>query len=145
MINRDLIERKCSLMTKDLDRLKPYREKSFDQVASNAADMAVIERLLERIITRAIDINSHLIAELGKGSEQPYTYEATFQELAQLGVYDAAFAKQIAPSAGLRNRLVHDYNDTDPQIIFASVGHALEHYAQYCAAILKFAEKKSPN
>jgi uncharacterized protein YutE (UPF0331/DUF86 family) len=37
-------------------------------------------------------------------------------------------------------KLVHEYNDTDPAIIFASVGDALKQYTHYCEAVLKFAE-----
>ncbi len=42
------------------------------------------------------------------------------------------FAREIAPSAGLRNRLVHEYNDSDQKIIYQSMGDALKQYTRYC-------------
>jgi len=62
--------------------------------------------------------------------------------LVGLGVYQENFAKKIAPSAGLRNRLVHEYNDTKEEIIYQSVGEAISQYAKYCRCILKFLSKK---
>lgn len=140
MINRDFIERKCKLIGEDLARLKPLADKQVDEVAKNDAEMALVERYLERLITRALDINQHIIAELGEGTEKVRGYEDTFYALVKYGVYDEEFAKQIAPSAGLRNRLVHEYNDTDSRIIFQSVGDALLQYTRYGEAVLNFAE-----
>ena len=42
------------------------------------------------------------------------------------------------PSAGLRNRLVHEYNDTKDEIIYRSVEDAIRQYAKYCNSILEF-------
>ena len=141
MINRNFIERKCKLIGEELKRLEPLSKKPFDEVAKSGVEMALVERYLERLITRAIDINQHIIAELGDGSEKVRGYEDTFFVLAKFGVYDENFGKQLAPSAGLRNRLVHEYNDMDEKIVFQSVGKALEQYPRYCQAILDFAEK----
>lgn len=138
MLNERFLKRKIKLIEEELIKLEPFKNKTFDEIAKQAASMAVIERYLERLITRALDINQHIIAERGDGSEKVRGYEDTFYALAKLGVYDDAFAQRLAPSAGLRNRLVHDYNNTDPKIIFSSVGDALRDYTRYCDAILKF-------
>jgi uncharacterized protein YutE (UPF0331/DUF86 family) len=82
-----------------------------------------------------------MIAELGRGDEQVRGYEDTFYILSQLGIYGEEFAKQIAPSAGLRNRLVHEYNNTRQDIIYKSVNEAVAQYVRYCDSILKFIEK----
>lgn len=89
---------------------------------------------------RAIDINQHIISVLGKGDEKVRGYEDTFHALSEPGLYDKAFAKRIAPSAGLRNRLVHEYNDTQPEIIYRSIGEATREYVEYCDFVLKFME-----
>lgn len=142
MLDRDLLQRKIKLILEDLDRLRGYKDYSFDERARDFVKEAVIERLLEKVITRAIDVNQHILSELGKGTEKIRGYEDTFHALSEFGVYDKEFAARIARSAGLRNRLVHEYNDTDPAIIFASVGEALKQYTHYCEAILKFAEEE---
>ena len=142
MLDRDLIQRKIKLILEDLDRLREYKRYSFEEIAGDFVKTAVVERLLEKVIMRALDVNRHILSELGKGPEKILGYEDTFHALSGLGVYDKEFAGRIARSAGLRNRLVHEYNDTDPAIIFASAGDAVKQYAVYCEAVLKFAEKK---
>lgn len=138
MLDKNFIQRKIKLIQEDLGRLEGLSRYTFDELAADQLKMDAVERMLEKIITRAIDINQHLIAELGRGDELIRGYEDTFYALSHLGVYGEDFAKKIAPSAGLRNRLVHEYNDTKPEIIYASVRDAIKQYAEYCDYILKF-------
>ena len=94
---------------------------------------------------RAIDINQHIVAEVGRGDEHINGYEDTFYVLSDLEIYSMEFAKKIAPSAGLRNRLVHEYNNTKEEIVYKSVGDAISQYVKYCGYILKFIEKQEKN
>jgi uncharacterized protein YutE (UPF0331/DUF86 family) len=143
MINKDLLQQKCAYIAKDLELLHPYQDKSFDEIAANPILMPFVERMLEKIVTRGIDMNRHILSEIGDGTERLLKNEDTFLALGKHSVISEELAKNIAPSAGLRNRLVHEYNDTDDRIIFLSVGKAIEQYPQYCEAILDFAEKQN--
>lgn len=87
---------------------------------------------------RAIDINQHIIAENAIGFETLRGYEDTFHVLEKLDVYPKEFSEKIAPGAGLRNRLVHGYNDTHDEIIYNSVAEAIAQYTEYCDYILKY-------
>lgn len=87
---------------------------------------------------RAIDIDQHIIAEIGKGDEKVKGYEDTFYVLSEMGIYTESFANEIAPSAGLRNRLVHEYNDTKDKIIYESIKDIIKQYTNYCRYILNF-------
>ncbi|MBI2864002.1 MAG: hypothetical protein HYX94_05520 [Chloroflexi bacterium] len=53
-------------------------------------------------------------------------------------------ALRLAPSAGLRNRLVHEYDVLGDAIIHASLGEALDLYPQYVEAILSFLARIAP-
>lgn len=141
MVNKRLLESKCDYIAKDLARLQPYAQKTFDEIAADPVLMPFIERMLERIVTRAIDINRHILSETGDGTEHLLKNEETFIALGKHAIIPEDFAKQIAPSAGLRNRLVHEYDDNDEKIIFESAGETLQEYPRYCQAILDFAEK----
>jgi uncharacterized protein YutE (UPF0331/DUF86 family) len=140
-IDIHFIRRKIKLIQENLSELDNLARFSFDEISKDRIKFLAVERLLEKIIMRAIDINQHLIAELGKGDERVRGYEDTFYMLFQLGIYSEEFAKQIAPSAGLRNRLVHEYNNTRQDIIYKSVSEAITQYVKYCDSILKFIEK----
>lgn len=142
MLNPPFIQRKIKLIQEDLSKLEPLAHLSFDTVAKDPMKYGAAERYLERIVTRAIDINRHLIAELGTGKEVARTYQDTFLRLADLNIYPEKFAQTIAPSAGLRNVLVHEYDEIDKRLVYKSVGMALSKYAKYCDFLLKFLEKQ---
>ena len=135
------IRRKIKLIQEDLSELDNLAHYSFEEITKDHIKVLAVERLLEKIIMRAIDINQHMIAELGRGDERVRSYEDTFFILSELGIYGEEFAKQIAPSAGLRNRLVHEYNNTRQDIIYKSVSEAVKQYVKYCDSILEFIEK----
>jgi uncharacterized protein YutE (UPF0331/DUF86 family) len=140
-IDIHFIRRKIKLIQEDLSELDHLAHYSFEEISKDHIKYLAVERLLEKIIIRAIDINQHMIGELGRGDERVRGYEDTFYILSQLGIYSEEFAKQIAPSAGLRNRLVHEYNNTRQDIIYKSVGEVISQYVKYCDSILKFIEK----
>ncbi|MBI4121895.1 MAG: DUF86 domain-containing protein [Parcubacteria group bacterium] len=137
MLNVRFIKRKIKLMQEDLSALS-----SLDVARRDAMDQYAAERILERLITRALDVNQHLIAELGKGSEAVRDYFQTFIRLADLGVYPRNFAELIAPSAGMRNILVHEYDEVDPEKIFETIPTALKQYTEYNQYLLDFLKKQ---
>ena len=106
-IDRELVTRKLLLITQDLDAVAPFATKPLTAFLDNRFDQAVVERMLERMIGRMIDINYHLITE--GGQPPPSDYHASFLKLGELGIVDPEFARRIARCAGLRNRLVHEY------------------------------------
>ncbi len=76
-----------------------------------------------------IDVNYHVIT--ASGHPPPADYHASFVRLAELGILEPAFAKRIARSAGLRNRLVHDYEGIDHAKVFAALVDALDDVPLY--------------
>lgn len=133
MVRREFVLRKLQLIAEDLERLVKFKDETLTSLTGDAIKLAAVERLLERIIMRAIDINEHLISELwtGEGRSTRLTYRDTFLLLAGLDVYPQEFADRIARSAGLRNILVHDYNDADRKIVHASIKSCLQDYHRY--------------
>jgi uncharacterized protein YutE (UPF0331/DUF86 family) len=98
---------------------------------------AALERYLERIINRAIDINQYLIAELAtKDTSPPLDYTETFLRLVDLGVFPPGFSKHIAKSVGTRNILIHEYNAIDYSSIYSSISDCLRDYHEYCNSML---------
>lgn len=141
MLNKQILRRKVKLIYEDIEKLRPLGDLTYKEVAKDYFKWHTAERLLERIITRAIDINRHTIAEIGTGAEKVRDHFDSFIAMGQLGVIPKALAKKIAPSTSLRNRLVHNYNDTDDRTVFNSIGDALKQYTLYCDAILTFIDQ----
>ena len=122
-IDRELVTRKMLLIARDLDELRGMLPADVDQYLQSPKDQAMVERYLERMIGRAIDINFHLITESGR--PPPADYYASFTQLAVLKILESDFAARIARAAGLRNRLVHEYNDIDQRKVFEALQSAL--------------------
>jgi uncharacterized protein YutE (UPF0331/DUF86 family) len=55
--------------------------------------------------------------------------------MAEAGALEFDLAASLAPSAGLRNRLVHEYDRIDDAIVLSAVEQTLALYPQYVAAI----------
>ena len=140
MIRREFIERKLALMAEDLERLLAFKDISLESLKADEVTLAAVERMLERIVMRAIDVNEHLIADLGTGEGRTtrLTYRETFDLLSGLGIYSKEFGERIGRSAGLRNILVHDYNDVDRTIVHASIKSCLRDYHEYVENVRVF-------
>lgn len=138
MIDKDFVQRKIALIEEEVERISEFNGLTWKDIVKNYRTQALVERLLERIIIRAIDVNEHIIAELGADVPFTRTYRETFLRLADLGVYPEEFAKKIAPSAGLRNALVHGYNTIDEQLLHRSIGEAMRDFNEYGKYILAF-------
>ena len=68
-------------------------------------------------IEAAIDICNHLISK--NNFRLPDGYKDTFIVLAEQGLIDKEFAAEnLVQMAGFRNRLVHQYWNLDPQMIY---------------------------
>lgn len=141
MLNKHFIVRKLQLIEEDLTKLQPFADKTIDQIAQQPLEQAAVERYLERIITRAIDVNNHVIAELGNVTQPVKTYRDTFLALAELKIYPKDFAEQIAPSAGLRNALIHEYDTIDQQMLEKSIKQAIVEFNDYARYVMAFIEK----
>ena len=142
MLNKDFIKRKVLLIQEEFPNLENLSKYSFEEIVSDFIKEAALERILERIIMRAVDINQHFIAELSiKETPSPKTYKETFLGLTNFKIYPQEFAEQISKSAGIRNILVHDYDVVDYGKIYSSISDCLKDYHQYCQYILDFLEK----
>ena len=143
MLRKDLVERKISLIQDDLAKLAAFARATFEEIARDDIKQAAVERMLERIISRAIDVNEHLIAALARtDTSPPKDYRETFLRLADFGVYPKPFAEQIAKSVGVRNLLVHEYDTVDQEKIYHSIKDCLTDYTRYIDHLTAFLAKQ---
>lgn len=143
MIDRDLVTRKMLLITRDLRALTPYAQKPVETYLASEIDEVVVERRLERIIGRMIDINYHLITQAG--DPPPSDYYESFTQLARINAVPAAFASRIASCAGLRNRIVHEYDDVDPARVYEALLAAVNDVPEYLGYVHRYLERPSPD
>jgi len=136
MIDRELVTRKMVLVAEDLRRLETLAARSREEYLASDIDETLAERYLERMIGRMIDVNYHILTE--SGETPPRDYFESFLALSRIGALPADFAARLAPCAGLRNRIVHAYDDLDPGRVYDALGAALADVPAYLAAIRRF-------
>ncbi|MDH5378918.1 MAG: DUF86 domain-containing protein [Gammaproteobacteria bacterium] len=129
MIDSILVNRKMSLIIQDLEALKEFAAMEYNVYMSDPINQAASERYLERIINRMIDINYHV--STAKGKAPPKDYYQSFIELGQLQILPTDFSTIIAQSAGLRNRISHDYDDLDPRLFHEAMKSAIVDIPKY--------------
>jgi len=88
-----------------------------------------------------IDINYHLLTETGH--PPPADHYVSFTQLASLGVYGPEFARRIAACTGLRNRIVHEYDEVDPHRVHEALTTALQDVAIYLRAVQDYMNRPS--
>ncbi|MFN7852182.1 MAG: type VII toxin-antitoxin system HepT family RNase toxin [Dolichospermum sp.] len=135
MNNRDseIVLSRLRLITKYYNTLVEFNSLSLDEFLGDFRQQLIVERLLQLMTQAAIDINDHILSKLKSGKS--YTNFEAFIELGKYQILTPELAKQIAPSSGLRNRLVHEYDDIDPNQVFMAISFALQQYPLYVRQI----------
>lgn len=136
MPNKELLLRKLAEILKQLDHLTQLTKLKENELASNESQFYFAERVMERLIGAAIDINMHLVSDLA--GEVPENYFDSFIALGKLKILPLPFAKKIALSASLRNILVHEYQQLDFTKFYEALTIAQHDYMKYAKRIQKF-------
>ncbi len=119
-----------------LDEIKPLVEITFIEYKKDYVKRHAVEKLIELIVELASDINRNVI-EAQKGSPASNYYN-TFTQLGELNVLPEALSLRLASTTGLRNRLVHRYEEIDHKIVYHSAVRLLPDYLQYFKLIEKY-------
>jgi len=123
-------------MEQYLTELEEIQPDNYSEYISSKKDKYAVERLLQLIVDLALDINNIIIKDADKPPASDY-YNS-FIELIEIGVLNEKFAYEIAPSTGLRNRLVHEYENVDDKIVFESIDKTYNYYIKYIKEISEY-------
>jgi len=132
---RKIIIRKIKLIQNDLKDLRRIKKLTLQNYLRHPEYQVAAERYLERIIMRMIDINYHILTEIEK--EMPDDYYQSFIEMGRCKYLSMKQAESMANSAGLRNRLTHEYDEIDQKIIYEAVGRCLKETPKYLKKITR--------
>lgn len=135
-INLNTIVRKIKLIEEDLSLLSTYKLITFSNYQKDVTTKLSIERLLEKITGRMIDLNYHLLKE--EYEYIPIDYHDSFIEIGRRKIITSEFAGEIAKATGLRNALAHEYEKIDDKKIYESIKTTLIQVPQYLKIIIKF-------
>jgi len=135
-LDRALVRRKLAAIVRNLGDLAAIEGLTLQEYRRDRFRQKGAERLLQEAIEAAVDVNLHLIRAKGEGT--PPDYYESFLAAGRAGVIPDDLARQLAPSAGLRNRLVHEYDAINDAIVLTAVRDARRQLVAFVAAIEQY-------
>jgi uncharacterized protein YutE (UPF0331/DUF86 family) len=132
-IDAALVRRKLAVIQRNLDDLSTVEGLSLDEYRSDRFRLKATERLLQEMVEAAVDINLHLL-RAGDATAPPDYYQS-FRRVAEERIIPSDLAASLAPATGLRNRLVHEYDEIDDAIVLQAVAEAGRLFPRYMAEV----------
>lgn len=132
-IEVEIVRRKLAVIIENLKALESIKGMNADEYLKDFFKRKATERLLQELIEAAIDINIHMIIETGH--TVPDGYYESFIRAGELKIISIDLARKLAPSAGLRNRLVHEYDRLEHSMVLKAVNMAEELFPKYVKEI----------
>ncbi len=140
MLDQVFLEKKVREIGRYLGELEPVLKLTQKEFVGSYRDMRIAERDFQLIVDAAVDINTHILLSLGL--PPPEKNFDSFVALGRTGVLSEQEAKALAPSTGLRNKLVHEYEDINPELLYRSLKTFSLQYKEYGRLILIYLEGK---
>lgn len=141
LLNPEAVQRRLLAIRERVDELSQLEEVTEEALRRDWLVRAAVERVLTQLVELAAQTNMHLVVAAGR--VPPAGYRESFTEAAAIGVLSDELAARIAPSAGLRNILVHQYLDADLAVVARSVRQATAAYAAYVREVARWLTQRS--
>jgi uncharacterized protein YutE (UPF0331/DUF86 family) len=123
----EVLLRKLAYLRQLLTDLAPFEGVTLKEVE---VEHYKLERLFELLVMATTDILFHELAELGL---TPDSYRNAFKLAAAQGLLPADLAGRLQQAAGMRNVIVHLYQEIDYAILRDSISPALRDFRQFVA------------
>ena len=138
--DKNLILRKMKDLKKYLGEMEPYLSIGVEKYLHDREKRYIIERLIQLIVEVASDVNRSIVEAEDEAPVE--TYYDTFAKLGELKVVSKELSIRLASTTGLRNRLVHRYEDIDHKIVYHSAVRLLKDYRRYFQLVEKYLQSK---
>lgn len=140
-MNEDLVRQRLESMARYLRELEAVLESPKQTFVSEPRDHHAAERLAELLVEGASRINSEVSASVaGIPASDYYT---SFFSLSSAGWLEPETAGALAPLAGLRNILVHQYEEVRLPDLYDTLKASLPDWRAYLASVAGHLERQT--
>lgn len=119
-------------LSERLARLAPLCDRPQTDFSNEPYLRDIVERNLEVAAQCCIDICHRIIAL--EGAQKPRDYHEAILRMGELGVLPPDFAEQLAPIAGFRNILIHEYLAVDWDEVYDNLSN-LDDLSRFAALV----------
>jgi uncharacterized protein YutE (UPF0331/DUF86 family) len=124
-----------------LAEMDHYAQDSFDELTSDFVKYRAVERSLQLAAQAVADIATHIIS--ADFDTRVQDYRQAIEGLGKEGVLPPAFAERLAPIAGFRNILVHEYLAVDPEKLYDNLIHGRADLQEFGRRIVEYLQRTS--
>jgi len=139
MLNKGFVKEKIGLIKGYFQEIEDIIKLENKEILGDIRNLKTLERNFQLIVDEILDINLHFIRELDLKS--PSDFQSTFEILAEGKIIPINFAMKIAPAVGLRNKLVHRYEEVDKKFFIEQVKKEFKDFREYIRYINQYLEK----
>ncbi|NPV87172.1 MAG: DUF86 domain-containing protein [Anaerolineae bacterium] len=136
----NVITRRLDELNERLARLQPLQNKTRSDFDGDPYLRDIVERNLEIAAQCCIDICHRIIAL--EQARKPRDYHEAILIMGEMDILPADFAQRLAPLAGFRNILVHEYLGVDWEHVFSHL-HNLDDLLRFASIIRKWVSERS--
>lgn len=121
-----ILHRKLIKLEEHLELLKEFQGCSYDFFWEHHWKF---ERLFEVTMMIASDIIFHLLKI--RDDVEPTTYRSAFLRAGEINLLSPEIASNLSLAAGMRNILVHQYEEIDYELLHRSIGQMISDFEQF--------------
>jgi uncharacterized protein YutE (UPF0331/DUF86 family) len=140
MTDPALVQKKLATIESCLSDLRRLARP--EHLASDVREQRFVEHTLQIAIQAALDVASHIVSDRRLG--EPRTNRELFDLLERDGSLEASLAQILRNMVGLRNVLVHGYDDVDLRVVEDVLRHRLGDLAAFVAAVRQQSRTREP-
>lgn len=123
-----------------VELLRPVKSESLEEMTADLIRYNGVIHLMQTSIEHVTDVCAHLLA--GSGAEVPDGYREIIQKAGEYEFLPIDFAQRIAPMAGFRNIVVHNYLTVDPALVRKYLQENLGDFEQFIEYIFEYMKKE---
>jgi len=141
MRNKGVIYQKLARVAEYLSELEELTQYSFEEYESDFKIKRAVERDIELIVEFATEVNGLIIID--SSEPPPADYFSSFIKIGQLGVLPKDLAQSLAHTAGIRNRLVHEYETVIDQLVYVGAQTIVKPFRQYVELVRNYLQEQT--
>jgi uncharacterized protein YutE (UPF0331/DUF86 family) len=136
VVDRHVVRARIAKIREYVELLRKIRGLADERrFASDPLIYGNAERYLQLAIQAVLDVSNHIVADLG--ASLPADNKELFDLLAKRKIVPARLARKLAPMAGFRNLLVHEYMEIDRHRVYTVLENDLGDFEAFIKAVSK--------
>jgi len=135
LVNKLIIQKRLRKLSEYVKLLKLLQKEKKEKFINDPFVYGNVERYLQLAIQSVIDISNHILSEHNINGISDY--RDVIEKMGQEKFLPLEFAKHIAPMAGLRNILVHEYIEVEREKLYEILENYINDFNEFGKYITK--------